>query len=155
MFLIDFLLTLPQLCAMIFFWGIEIAIVNFSNITHSVRTLMWEIQMVNYLDSLWMVLLGFLLNGKIESSIFHPTLSHEWSVDSWPLSFLTGSYINVSAMCLNDNLYWWCVFNVLIGTNVEKYHLVLDSVSSTLSFIVATLSPKLGMQPKTNFNKFQ
>ena len=58
-------------------------------------------------------------------------------------------------MCLNDNRYWCCVINDLNGTLVEKYHLGMNGVSSTLFFISEMLISKLGMQHKTNFNTFK
>ena len=41
--------TLPQLCVILCFRVISMAIVTFSNLTHSVLTLMWAIQTVQYL----------------------------------------------------------------------------------------------------------
>ena len=43
---------------------------------------------------------------------------------------------------------------ILNGTLVEKSHIKLDGVPSTLFFIASIFSSKLWMQPKTNFDAF-
>ena len=69
-----------------------------------------------------------------------------------PLPFLLDSHF--FAMVPNENGYRCCVINVLNGTCVETFHLVLNKVTSTLVFIVEFLTSKLGMQHKTNFDTF-
>ena len=71
--------------------------------------------------------------------------------DLFPLRWNSYHFFN---MCFNENWSLCCVNNVLNGTHGEKYHIRVDVLSSILVYIAETLIPKLGMQPKTNFNYF-